>query len=393
MKLKHCTIGVPREIMPEERRVAITPETTARLVAAGARVRIEAGAGVASFHADAAYAAARAEIVPEASTIYSESDVVLKVKEPQMNPMTGRHEVDAMREGLRLICFLHPAAPHNRAMVTGLAERGVTALTLDSVPRMARTQKMDALSSMSLVAGYKAVIMATDALPKFVPLTGSAVGVVQPARLLVIGAGVAGLQAIATGKRLGAAVHAIDIRAEAREQAGSLGATVIDPGVPEEQAVGIGGYARALSPEWIERERAFLREHIAKADLLILSALVPGRIAPMLLTDEMVAAMRPGSVIVDIAIDQGGNCAASEAGRIMRKHGVTIQAIENIPGRVPVTATMLFAQNVYHFLEHLVDAGGLATLPDDDIIQPTLVTHAGRVVHAGALESWAEAGS
>ncbi len=391
MHLKDMTIGVPREIMLEENRVAITPETAARFIAAGARILLETGAGVGSFNEDAAYASVGVEIAPDAETVYGESDVVLKVKEPRRDARTGRHEIDLMRPGQTLICFLHPAAPHNREMVQRLAQRGVTALTLDGIPRMARTQKMDALSSMSLVAGYKGALMGADALPKFVPLTAAAVGVVKPANLLVIGAGVCGLQAIATGKRMGAVVKSSDIRAEAREQARSLGAAVLDPQVPEELARGPGGYARALPVEWLEHERAVLRPAVADADLLILSALVPGRVAPVLVTEDMVAAMRPGSVIIDIAIDQGGNCAASEAGRVVRKHGVIIQAIENIPGRVPTTATWLFAQNVYHFVEHLARDGRLVVSDRDDVVAPTIVTREGQVVHAGALEAWAAA--
>ncbi len=391
MNLKDVIIGVPREIMPDENRVAITPETAARFIAAGARVRIEAGAGAGSFYGDGAYAAVGAEVAPDAEAIYGGADLVLKVKEPRLDPRTGRHEIDLMRQGLMLVCFLHPAAPHNREMVRRLADRGVTALTLDGIPRMARTQKMDALSSMSLVAGYKGTLMAADALPKFVSLTAAAVGVVRPANLLVVGTGVCGLQAIATGKRMGAVVTSSDIRAEAREQARSLGAAVLDPGVPENLTRGPGGYARALPTEWLERERAALRPAVSEADLLILSALVPGRIAPVLVTEDMVAGMRPGSVIVDIAIDQGGNCAASEAGRVVRKHGVVIQAIENIPGRVPTTATWLFAQNVCQFVEHLARDGRLAVSDRDDVVAPTVVTREGKIVHAGARESWAAA--
>lgn len=391
MNLKGVTIGVPREIMPEENRVAMTPETAARFIAAGARVQIETRAGAGSFYDDSAYAAVGAEIAPDAASLYGGADWVLKVKEPRMNPETGRHEIDLMRSGQILICFLHPAAPHNREMVRRLADRGVTALTLDGIPRMARTQKMDALSSMSLVAGYKGTLMAADALSKFVPLTAAAVGVVKPSNLLVIGAGVCGLQAIATGKRMGAVVKTADIRAEAREQARSLGAAVLDPGVPEELARGPGGYARALPPEWLEQERESLRPAVADADLLVLSALVPGRVAPVLVTDDMVASMRPGSVIVDIAIDQGGNCALSEAGRIVRKHGVVIEAIENIPGRVPITSTWLFAQNVLYFVEHLATSGRLTVSDRDDVVGPTIVTREGRIVHAGTIESWAAA--
>ncbi len=386
MSLKGRTIGVPREIMPGEDRVAATPETVKRLVEMGARVCVEAGAGLGSFHPDEAYAAVGAEVVAGADEIYATADILLKVKEPRADA-SGAHEIDRMREGQVLIGFLHPASPGNHAMVRKLAARGVKAFTLDGIPRMAKTQPMDALSSMSMVAGYKGMLMAADALAKFVPLAGSAVGVVPPASLLVVGAGVAGLQAAATGKRLGATVAAADIRPEAREQAGSLGATVIDPGVPADAAVGEGGYARELSREWLEREREALRPKVEAADIVVLSALVPGRVSPVLVTAPTVRAMRPGSVIVDIAVDQGGNCEVTAPGETVLRHGVTVVGIQNIPGRVPATATLLFARNVLNFLLHLDGTGSVEAATDDEVASSARVTWEGRVVHAGALDA------
>ena len=381
------SIGIPREIMDHEARVAATPETVARMTGTGAQVRIEAGAGEGSFIADAAYREAGALIVPDAETVYAESEVILKVKEPRMNARTGTHEIDRLRAGQTLICFLHPASPRNHAMIRRLAQRGVTALTLDGVPRMAKTQAMDALSSMSMVAGYKGVLMAADALAKFVPLAGSAVGVVPPASALVVGAGVAGLQALATAKRLGATVAAAEIRPEGREQAGSLGVALVDTGVPEELAIGPGGYAKALSEEWLERERAALRPAITTADIVILTALVPGRVAPILVTRDMLAAMNPGSVVVDISIDQGGNCEATEPGQTIQCDGVTVIGLQNIPGHLPVTATWLFARNILNYLTHLVRNDRIDIDRSDEVVASSLVTWEGEVVHTGTLEA------
>lgn len=389
MNLEHVTVAVLKEIMPEERRVAATPETVSRMIAAGARVRVETGAGEGSFFPDADYRSAGAEVCPDAQAACRSADVVLKVKEPRPDERTGLHEADRLEAGQCLVCFLHPASPSNRDMINRLARRGVTALTLDGIPRIARAQPMDALTSMSTVAGYKGFLMAADLLPKFIPFAGTAAGPVPPASALIVGAGVAGLQALAMAKRMGARVSAIDIRAEAREQAGSLGAEVMDPGVPPDLAEHTGGYARALPSDWLKREREAIAPLLAKADLVMLSALVPGRVAPVLVTDEMIAGMQPGSVVVDIAVDQGGNCDATEPGRIAARHGVQIIGIANIPGRVPSTATWMYARNVLNFLDFLAPAGAMDVNREDEILAGTLTTHGGRVVHTGALESWA----
>lgn len=387
--MKNLKVGIPKEIMPEENRVAATPETVKTMVSEGAAVKLESGAGLGCFFSDDAYRMAGATVVETAEQVYTDSDVILKVKEPRMNEATGRHETDLMRKGQTLICFLHPATPRNHGMVHRLAERGVQSLTLDGVPRMAKTQAMDALSSMSLVAGYKGFLMAADQLSKFVPFSGSAVGMIPPSKLLVVGAGVAGLQALATGKRLGATVVAAEIRPEGREQAVSLGAVTIDTGVPADMAVGKGGYARDLPGEVLEKERQTLRPHIKDSDILILTALVPGRVAPVLVTEEMVAGMKPGSVIVDISIDQGGNCILTDPGRTVSKHGVHIIGIQNIPGRVPVTSTWLFSRNILNFLKHVLRGNSLVLDRKDEVIASSLVTIHGEIVHAGALEAMA----
>ena len=246
---------------------------------------------------------------------------------------------------------------------------------------------MDALTSMSTVAGYKSVIMAANRVPKFLPLMGTAVGMIQPSQVLVIGTGVAGLQAVATAKRLGAVVYAADIRPDAREQAKSLGARIVDLNIPEELAIGAGGYAKHLDPEWLEKEREALRETVIASDIVITSALVPGKEAPILITKEMVAAMKPGSVIVDISIAHGGNCELSEGGVVKEHFGVIVDGTKNIPGTMPTSSTAMFSKNVFNFVENLVADGKISLNLDDEIIRETMVTKDGKIVHAGTLES------
>ncbi len=387
MSFQGLTFGVVREVMHGEGRVAATPSTVKKTVAAGGHVLVEAGAGVESHFLDDEYKAAGAEVLADVEALFARSDVILKVKEPQYRQELHKHEVDLMRQGQHLIAFLHPASPANHEMIRNLAARGVIAFTLDSVPRTSRAQPMDALTSMSTVAGYKAVLMAADRLPKFMPMVGTAVGTLPPAKVLVLGAGVAGLQAIATARRLGAVVHAADVREEANTHAKSVGSKLIDLQIPAEVAVGQGGYARTLSDEWLERERAILAEHVAQADIVITTALVPGREAPILLTEAMVKSMDSGSVIVDISIDQGGNCAITEPGKVVERHGVSIDGTKNIPGMLPTSSTWMFASNIYNYMVNLVLNGRITLDTEDDIVLSSLVTRDGRIVHAGALEA------
>ncbi len=387
MRFRGVTFGVPKEIMPGERRVAAIPETVKKMVAEGAKVLLQTGAGAGSNFADEEYKAAGAELAADAATVFARSDIILKVKEPILDKARNQHEIEMMRGGQCLITFLHPASPANHKMVKELAAKGVIALTLDSIPRISRAQFMDALTSMSTVAGYKAVLLAANRLPRFMPMVGTAVGMIRPANALVVGTGVAGLQAAATAKRLGAVVHAADIRPDACEQAKSIGAKVLDTGVPAELAVGEGGYAKRLPQEWLVKEREALKETVASSDIIILTALIPGKVAPILITDEMVRSMKRGSAIVDVAIDQGGNCAITEAGEVVEKHGVSIDGTQNIPGTLPTSATWLFANNMYNYVSNLVKEGKVELNLDDEIIASSLVTNDGKVVHAGALEA------
>ena len=387
MKFKGLAIGIPKEIMKGERRVAAIPDTVRKMVAEGAAVIVEEGAGSGSYFSDEDYKEAGATLFGDVEALFRESDIILKVKEPLFNEDIGKHEVEMMKEGQCIISFLHPAAPSNHQMIKDLAERGAIALTLDGIPRISRAQSMDALTSMSTVAGYKGILMAANTLPKFLPMVGTAVGMIKPGQVLVIGTGIAGLQAVATAKRLGAVVHVADIRPDACEQGKSLGAKIVDLGIPPEIAIGEGGYAKKLPDEWLLKEREILLGVAPQMDVLFLSALIPGKRAPILITEEIVKSMQPGSTIVDVAIDQGGNCEITEPGTIVEKHGVNIIGMLNIPGTIPTSSTWMFANNIYHYLANLVEDGQVKLDTTDEIIASSLVTRDRKLVHQGALEA------
>jgi len=380
-------IGIPREILENERRVAALPENVAKYAAKGYKVLVEASAGEGALRSDDEYRKAGAEIVTDKKALFSRSDVILKVKQPTLDGKVGMHEVEMLREGTILVTFLHPAAPPNHGMVRKLCERNITAFTMDGIPRTSRAQMMDALTSMSTITGYKSVIIAANRLPKFIPMIGTAIGTIKPAAILVVGAGVVGLQAIATAKRLGGVVKVVEIRDDARKSAESLGAKVVWCDVPAELALGEGGYARALPPGWLEKERAAIKPLAAEADIIILCALVPSEVAPILLTDEIVCGMKPGSVIVDVSIDQGGNCALTEAGQEVVKHGVLIYGALNIPGSMPVHSSWLYANNMMYFIENMFKKGGDKPDMEDDIVKHALVTHQRKIMHQGALKA------
>ena len=380
-------IGIPREIMHREGRVSAIPETVKKLREDGFEVLVERHAGEGAFYADADYAAAGAEMIDDVAELYRRSDIILKVKEPLFNEEKGMHEIDMMHAGQYLITFIHPASPVNHDMVRRMAAKGVVSLTLDGVPRISRAQNMDALTSMSTCAGYKGILIAANDLPWFMPQIFCAVGMIRPVNVLVIGTGVAGLQALATAKRLGAVTYAADIRPAAAEQAQSLGAKVIDLGIPADQAMGEGGYALALRDEWLERERAVLAEKVKDMDIIFCSALVPSKLAPVLITEEMVKTMKPGSVIVDISIDQGGNCVVTVPGETAVKHGVTVEGIKNIPGMLPTSSTWMFARNIYNLVKYLCKSGQFALDRNDEIVRGILTTIDGEIVHRGALDA------
>lgn len=378
-------IGIPREIMHGEARVAATPESVRKYVADGHRVLFEKGAGALALHDDADYAAAGAVMCASAQEVYDGAELIIKVKEPLFNEETGKHEIDMMHAGQYLITFIHPASPVNHEMVKKMAAAGIIGLTIEGVPRISRAQSMDALTSMSTVAGYKGMLMAASDQEKFVPQMFSAAGLIKPCNVLVVGAGVAGLQAIATAKRLGGVVYAADIRPDAAEQAASLGAKVVETGVDPALAVGRGGYAMTLPEDALAAERENIARVLPDMDIVFLSALIPGRLAPVVITEDMVKTMKRGSVIVDIAIDQGGNCEITPPGSREVKHGVILEGIKNIPGMLASSSTFMYSANMYNLVKYLTKSGSLALDESDEIVKGMLTTKDGRVVHEGAL--------
>ncbi|HEX6350212.1 MAG TPA: Re/Si-specific NAD(P)(+) transhydrogenase subunit alpha [Candidatus Dormibacteraeota bacterium] len=370
---------VLRETAPGERRVAATPETVAKMVAAGLEVTVEAGAGEAASYPDSAYREAGASVSQDHAKAMAAADVVLRVQPP------ADGDVKAMRKGAISIGFLQPAA--NAAAVMALAKHGVTALSLEMVPRISRAQSMDALSSQASLAGYKAVLMAAVRLGKYFPMLMSAAGTIAPARVLVLGAGVAGLQAIATARRLGAVVEAYDVRPAVREEVKSLGATFLE--LELEAQEGAGGYAREQSEDFLAKQRELLTERVAAADVVITTAAVPGRKAPVLVTAEMVKGMRPGSVIVDLAADGGGNVELTKPGEVVEVDGVTIDGTRNVPSTIPVHASQLYARNVANLLMLMVKDGNLNLDLEDEVLKGAVVTHGGEVVNENAKKMMA----
>ncbi len=384
-------VVIPKEILHAEKRVAAIPESVAKLRAKGFEVVVESGAGQGIFISDADYEKAGAVIEPDVERLFAGADVILKVKQPIFNEAKGKHEVAMMPDGAVLVTFLHPAAPDSHDMVRMLRDRHITSFTMDGIPRTSRAQRMDALTSMSTVTGYRSVLIAAQHLPRFVPMIGTAIGAVKPAQVLVVGAGVVGLQAIATAKRLGAVVRAWDIREAARTEAVSLGAKVVGFDVPAELAIAQGGYAKLLPAEWLAKEQQAIEPVVAESDIVILSALVPGALAPVIVTRAAVNRMKPGSVIVDVSIDQGGNCELTQAGREIVEHDVCVSGLQNIPGRMAMHATWLYAHNMFHYVDNLFKT--VPGSPDlaDDIVAASLVTKGGQILFKPALEAMGEA--
>ena len=385
-------VGVPAESSPEERRVALVPAVVPALAKAGLKVLVERSAGEKAGFSDAAYEEQGASLSPDQIHLFSAADILLKVRGLVTNPDARRNDLEFMRPGQIILGLLNPlAAPE---ATQRLAARGVTSFALELLPRIGRAQAMDAMTSMATVAGYKAVLLAAGLLGKMFPMMITAAGTITPARVFVMGAGVAGLQAIATARRLGAMVQAYDVRPAVKEQAESLGAKFIELGMESKEAETAGGYAKAMDEEFYRRQREMMRQVVAKSDVVISTAAVPGKKAPILITEEMVKGMHPGSVIVDLASESGGNCEVTRPGETVEVHGVTIVGPLNLPSTIPYHASFMYAKNISAFLLNLVKAGlpavgmagGLQLNLEDEIVRDTLVTHNGEVVNSKVRE-------
>lgn len=365
-------LAVTKETKDRERRVALTPEVVQTLIKAGYEVRVQSGAGLNAYYEDSAYEKAGAQVQADRQQVLQSADVLLNVNPPSPD------DIAKLKKGAVVISFLYAAI--NPAVVEACVRQGVSAFSIDAIPRISRAQKMDALSSQANLAGYKAVLLGATALGKIFPLLMTAAGTLKPSKVVIMGAGVAGLQAIATAKRLGAIVEVSDIRPETKEQVESLGGKFIE--VKGDDSIKIeGGYVKGVSEEFLKKQQALVAKHMAEADLVITTALIPGKKAPVLVTEETVRAMRMGSVIVDMAVEQGGNCTLSELNQTVVKHGVTIIGESNLPSLLPLNASDLYARNVLAFLQHLTTKDGFKWEMDEEITKGSLIVHEGVAVH------------
>jgi NAD(P) transhydrogenase subunit alpha len=366
-------IGVPGEIKEFEKRVALSPEAVKQLVKLGFQVHVERGAGAGSYFADELYESNGAKIIDDAATVFAQADIVCKVNAPTAE------EATRIKTGAALISFLYAYTIPNTLKI--LQSRQITAFAMDAVPRISRAQKMDALSSQANLAGYKSVILGANALGKIFPLMMTAAGSISPAKVLIFGAGVAGLQAIATAKRLGAVVECTDVRPETKEQVESLGGRFLEVKTDGEEVKTTGGYAAEVSEEYLRKQKELIAKHVSEADLVVTTALVMGKKAPVLVTEEMVKTMKSGSVIVDMAVEAGGNCALSELNKTVVKHGVTIIGESNLPSLIPVNASELYARNISALLLHLCKPDAWVLDPEEEITKGSMILHKGELIH------------
>jgi NAD(P) transhydrogenase subunit alpha len=378
-------IGVPKESFSGEQRVALIPASIASLAKVKAGVVIEAGAGLAAGFPDAAYQEKGARVVPQRAEVFAASDIIVQVRGLGANPEAGQADLPLLRAGQLLIAFLDPLGAS--LSIQPLAQRGVTALSMELMPRITRAQSMDALSSMATVAGYKAVLLAAQTSSHMFPMLMTAAGTIAPARVLVIGAGVSGLQAIATAHRLGAVVTAYDVRPAVKEQVQSLGAKFLELPLETAGAEDTGGYAKAMGEAFYAKQREMMAKAVAEQDVVICTATVPGKRAPLLVTEEMVKGMAPGSIVVDLAAEGGGNCALTQPNRTITAHAVTIMGPVNLAATIPYHASQMYAKNITTFILHLINKeGALQIKPDDEIVAGTLLTKGGEIVHPRVRE-------
>jgi H+-translocating NAD(P) transhydrogenase subunit alpha len=378
------TVGVPRETFPGERRVALIPASIAPLKKAGISVLLEAGAGIEAGFADADYATAGAQIVDRREDVFASASVILQVRAAGANREAGRADLELLKSGQSLIGLCDPFA--EPSLMSELGERGVSCFSLELLPRITRAQSMDVLSSQASIAGYKAVLLAAESLPRMFPMMMTAAGTIAPAKVFIMGVGVAGLQAIATARRLGAVVKAYDIRPAVKDEVLSLGAKFVELDLKTDNAAGAGGYAKAMDEEFYRRQRELLAQVVSESDIVITTAAVPGKKAPMLVTADMARKMPKGSILVDLAAEQGGNCELTRAGETIVENGVRIMGVVNLPTTVPFHASQMYAKNISTFLLSLVKAGQMTLNLSDEVVSNTLVTHGGRVVHSRVRE-------
>ena len=377
-------VGVPKETFPGERRVALVPSVIPALAKAKLDVVVEAGAGIEAGFPDAEYAAKGAKVLPRRAEVFSSADVIIQVLCHGSNDKTGAADLPLLRKGQLLVGFLRPLG--ELKTIEEVAAAGVTSFSVELMPRTTRAQSMDALSAMATICGYKAVLAAADLLPRMFPMLTTAAGTITPARVLIIGAGVAGLQAIATARRLGAVTSAYDVRPAAKEQVESLGGRFVELPIEAKDAQDARGYARAQDDTFYQKQRELLGRVVAESDVVITAAVIPGKQSPVLVTREMVEKMAPGSVIVDVAAERGGNCELTRPGEKIVEHGVTIVGWFNLASTVPHHASQLYARNVSSFLAHMIQEGAVRLNLEDEIIHETLLTRAGQIVNARVRE-------
>ncbi len=376
---KNLIVAIPRESFPDEHRVAIIPDSISLLGKAGISFQIETGAGDEAGIPDDKYRAKGAEIISDRKTLFDRADVILQVRTPGANPVNGQSDLALMRRGQIVIGLAEALSPGQ--VLKDMVEKGITLFSMELIPRITRAQAMDVLSSQATVGGYKAVLLAAEALPRMFPMFMTAAGTIAPAKVFIIGAGVAGLQAIATAKRLGAMVKAYDIRAAVKEQVESLGARFVEMELEAGETEDKGGYARAMDETFYRKQRELMAKVVAESDVVIATAAVPGKKAPILITNDMIEKMSSGSVIIDLAAERGGNCEATELGKSIRKFGVTIIGPENLPATVPYHASQMYSKNIATFFLSMIKERKVNIDLEDEIIRETLVMRDGQVVH------------
>lgn len=377
-------VGVPSETCTDERRVALVPAGVASLSKIDCTVQIESGAGEKAGFPDQAFEEAGATVIQDRGLLFEEADVIVQIRGGGANPEKGAEDVARLREGQLLIGFLEPLAAFDE--IKAISERRATACAMELIPRTSRAQSMDALSSQANIGGYKAALIAAERLPRLFPMMMTAAGTITPAHVFVVGVGVAGLQAIATCKRLGAMVQAYDVRPAVKEQVQSVGADFLELELETSASEGSGGYAQAMDEAFYEKQREMMVRVVAENDVVITTAAIPGKRAPILVTEEMVKGMKPGSIIIDMAAERGGNCELTEPGKTVVKYGVSIVGEMNLPSTVPHHASQMYSNNVVNFLKLMIDDGHLNTEIEDDIVQGATVTRGGEIVHSMVKE-------